>query len=142
MEDRRLKQEEQQPKVKEPLFAKSTLIILAVFLVLNAGAIWFFMGGGKVGGGKKAGTQNNQLDQMDMINLGRVEVTKPLDPMNQKTMRCSVTVSLMVPSTEMAEYEPKITKFNELFKQTVRRSFSTRTHRISSVKTSLAWSTP
>ena len=116
---------EPQPKKKESFLAKPTLIIVGAFLVLNAAVIaWFFLP--KAFSGKKeeaAETNVSPLDKISIVELGRLEITKPIDPLQQNFMRCTVTVTLTVSADRAMEIEPKIKKFEAIFKELARKAF-------------------
>lgn len=116
---------EPQQQKKEPIVSRTTLIIVAVFLVVNIGIIGVFFVP-KFFGPKKEGeapVNVSPLDRISVIELGRLEITKPIDPLQQNFMRCSVTVTLIVPADRAAQLEAKIKKFEAKFKEISRRAF-------------------
>jgi len=124
MEQKPAPEPQEQPKAP-PLVSRTTLIIVSVFLALNIGvvAVLFLP---KLFGAKTeeaAEHSASPLDKVSVIELGKLDITKPIDPLQQNFMRCTVTVTLTVPAERAEEIEPKIKKFEALFKELARRAF-------------------
>jgi len=115
---------EQQAKPKEPAAGRSTLIIVGIFLILNAAVVgWFFISKGMAQKEDEKAVEVSPLDKYAIIELGRLEITKPIDPLQQNFMRCSVTVTLHVAASKAEEVGPKIKKFEAYFKEQARKAF-------------------
>jgi hypothetical protein len=112
-------------KPKEPLVSKPVLIIVGSFLALNilfaAFVLWPKLAGGK--DEKKAAEPTSPLADLTMVELGRLEITKPIDPLQQNYMRVTVTIQLQIVASRAAEVEPRIKKFEGLFKEQARKAF-------------------
>ena len=124
MEQKPAPEPQEQPKAP-PLVSRTTLIIVGVFLVLNIAVVSvLFLP--KLFGAKaeeKAALNASPLDKVSVVELGKLDITKPIDPLQQNFMRCTVTVTLTVASDRAAEIEPKIKKFDAIFKELARRAF-------------------
>ncbi len=112
-------------KAKEPLFSKPALIVIGVFFALNALVaafiIWPKLASGK--DEKKAAEPASPLADLTMVELGKLEITKPIDPLQQNYMRVTVTIQLQIPASRAEEVEPRIKKFEGLFKEQARKAF-------------------
>jgi len=110
---------------KEPLVSKSVLVIIGIFAVVNvivvALVFWpkFFASGEE----QKPAGPLSPLANVTMVDLGRLQITKPLDPLQQNYMRIDVSIQLQIPSEGAAELEAKIKKFEGLFKEQARKAF-------------------
>ncbi len=120
-------QETEEPKAREPLFNKTTIIIVVAFLVLNLAFIGVLFGakffGSKTAEGEGAGISTCPLDEICIVDLGRIEVTKPLDPMQQNFSRYLVSVALVVPIDRQQETETRVRQFDAIFKEEARNAF-------------------
>lgn len=119
--------QETQPEAvkKEPVVSKTTLMIVAGFLVLNMALIGVFFWSKSAGqkGEETAVIEKSPLDKIAPIELGRLDIIKPLDPVQQTFTRVSVTVTLIVPVGKAEEVGPKVKKFEALFKEIARKAF-------------------
>lgn len=130
MEEREVEEqeEEEQQPAREPLLSKGTIIIVAVFVLLNLAIVFVLFGGEIFGGGgggdgEGAAVAQSALDDIAIVDLGRIEVTKPLDPMQQNYARYSVSISLCIPAERQTELESKVRKFDAIFKEEARKAF-------------------
>jgi flagellar basal body-associated protein FliL len=124
-EEREEEQQEQEQK-REPLFGKSTMIIIAVFAAINVGVIFAVFGSTIFGSSEdEEGVEPQKcvLEQTSMINLGRIEVSKPIDPMHKNLIQVSVNVSLLVPAERASFLEPLIKQNDAVFKELSREAF-------------------
>ena len=96
---------------------------MAAFLVLNIAGIALIVAPKFFGKSDEAPVAASPLDNVAIIDLGRLEITKPIDPMQQTFMRCSATITLTVPADRAAEIEPRIRKFESIFKEQARKAF-------------------
>jgi len=118
-------QESEPQEKKESFLSKPTMIIVGAFLLLNIAVVGFILVPKFFSskGPDKTGAPSSPLDKITLIELGRLEITKPIDPLQQNFMRCSVTVTLVVAADRAAEIEPRIRKFDALFKEQARKAF-------------------
>jgi flagellar basal body-associated protein FliL len=114
-----------QPVKKEAVVSKTTLMIVGVFLVLNMAMVGFFFYSKSAGQKEeeKVAVEVSPLDKIAPIELGRLDITKAIDPIQQNFMRCSLTVTLIVPAEKLEEVEPKVKKFEATFKEIARKAF-------------------
>jgi flagellar basal body-associated protein FliL len=123
MEARAIAEQEEQPKDK--IFTKSSIIIVAVFLVLQLGAMTVFLVPKMFAGGKAEKDQAaiSELDKIALIPLGRFEISKPNDPMRQSYTHVSVQIDLQVPTERAQEIEGKVNKLSAIFRECARQAF-------------------
>ena len=117
--------EEPQPK-REPLFTKSTVIIIVVFAVVNISVVLAVFGGrifGASGEGTGEGRKKSVLEDNVVIQLGRVEISKALDPQQQNYRYYSANISLVVPRERQQVVEPLIKQNDAIFKELARQAF-------------------
>ncbi|MCD6404436.1 MAG: hypothetical protein J7M19_01260 [Planctomycetes bacterium] len=118
--------QEQTPEKREGLLSKPTMIIIGAFLALNAAAVIFFFSGSLFGG--KGDSQGEQvgpspLENKCLVNLGRIEVTKALDPMQQTFQHCNVSIKIEIPKDRQIDIEPTVHQWDAKFKEVARRAF-------------------
>ena len=86
-------QEEQQEgqEKREPIFSRSAVPIIVVFAVINVAVVLLIFGGSIFGGsggeGEGEGERTSVLEDTSLISLGRIEVSMPLNPLQQNFMR-------------------------------------------------------
>lgn len=117
---------ETEVQAKERIFSKSSLIIVGVFLVLQLGAMSVFVLP-KIIGGSEGSEQDaavvRELDTIALIPLGRFEISKPTDPMQQSYTHVSVQIDLQVPVERAQEIEAKVNKLTAMFRELARMAF-------------------
>jgi len=64
-----------------------------------------------------------ELDKIAVVSLGRVEVSKANDPMQQSYTRVSVLIDLVVPADRSGEVGAEITRLASIFKESARQAF-------------------
>jgi flagellar basal body-associated protein FliL len=118
-------EQEAQAQKKEPVISKTTLVIIAVFLLMNIGIIAVAFGP-RIFGEKKQeeeAVSTSPLDKITPVELGQLIIVKPIDPVQQSYMRCQVTVTLTILAEKAPEVEEKIRKFEAVFKEIARKAF-------------------
>ncbi len=118
--------QEQAPEKREGLFSKTTMMIIGAFLVLNAAAVIFFFSGSLFGGKGNSQTEKmgpSPLENKCLIDLGRIEVTKALDPMQQMFQHCTVSIKIEIPKDRQIDIEPVVHQWDAKFKEIARRAF-------------------
>ena len=118
--------QEQQPAKAEGFLTKSTIIIIAVFAAVNIAVVLLVFGGRLFGGedeGDAKEANKSPLENMSLINLGRIEASMPLGPSHQDFMHCSANVSLMVSAERHSDLSQRIKQFEAVFKELAREAF-------------------
>lgn len=118
--------QEQQPAKAEGFLNKTTIIIIAVFAAVNIAVVLLVFGGRLFGGGTEGDgeqVKRSPLENMSLINLGRIEASMPLGPSHQDFMHCSANISLLVPTERMNELSALIKQHEASFKQLAREAF-------------------
>ncbi len=117
--------QEEQGQKREKLFSKSQIIIIAVFALLNIGILLAVFGSRifASGGGEGEEAKRNRLEGLTLIQLGRIEVSMPIDPTHQNFIHCSANISLQVPSDRQQVLEPVVLQNEAVFKELARRAF-------------------
>lgn len=116
---------QEQPAKTEGFLTKSTIIIIAVFAAVNIAVVLLVFGGRLFGGeveGEGEEVKISPLENMSLINLGRIEVSMPLGP-GQTFIHCSANISLMVSAERHSELSPRIKQFEAVFKELAREAF-------------------
>lgn len=126
MEEQEEQQQEEKGK-RPPIFTRSTLPIIVVFAVINVAVVlaifWGSIFGGSAGGEDAEGQRRCVLEETSLISLGRIEVSMPLNPLQQNYIHCSASISLQVPADRQQELEPLITRNDAIFRELAREAF-------------------
>jgi len=118
--------QEVQEERREPLLTRSTIGIILAFVVINITVILAIFGGQLFGGpaeGEGSTSGGSVLEDTSLISLGRIEVSVPLNPLQQTFMRCSASISLQVDADRLQKIEPMITRNDAIFKELAREAF-------------------
>lgn len=126
MEEQEEQQQEQKEK-REPIFTRSAVPIIVVFAVINVAVILAIFGGNIFGGSDAEGEgedfRTRVLEETSLISLGRIEVSMPLNALQQTFIRCSASISLQVDADRYQDLEPLITRNDAIFKELAREAF-------------------
>lgn len=124
MEEKPAPEQEEQPK--EKMISKSSLMIVAAFLLLQVVVLTLVFWSRLFGGGTgqvEVADSGNDLAQIALVSLGRFEITKPNDPLQQSFTRCRVTIDLQVQAERAAEVGATISKLEGKFREIARQAF-------------------
>jgi flagellar basal body-associated protein FliL len=125
MDSKEKDQSKQEAKPADNSFMKIGLIAGGVVGVAVIGVLLAIivprLSAGKAEKAPEAAT--NELDRIAVISLGRVEVSKANDPMQQSYTRVSVLIDLVVPADRSGDVGAEITRLASIFKESARQAF-------------------
>lgn len=118
---------QEQKEKREPAFSRLTLPIVVGFALINVAVILAIFWGSIFGGSTEEedaeGQRRSVLEETSLISLGRIEVSMPLNALQQTFIRCSASISLQVDADRHQDLEPLITRNDAIFKELAREAF-------------------
>lgn len=124
MEQREKEAPKAPEKPREPFLSKTTLIVVgavvAIQLVVLAIVLWPRLFPPKAEAPAEAEAQQ---EKDATVELGKIEVSKADDPLQQSFTRVIATVYLVVPAEKATEMREKITAVGPVLKESARQAF-------------------
>ncbi len=126
MEQKSAAEREEPQAPKEKILTKSTIVVIGIFVVLQAAfmvvVFWTRLFPG--GDGKEGQPQAVAAAHGEFVSLGRLDMNRPMDPLRQSNLHISAMIDLEVPTERAQELSSQIKRLEPLLRQMARQSFN------------------